>query len=150
MKKFFFNLEAILTLRLREEQEALGNWAKAAQAQAHAEQVHQAAVLEYQAAQESLTEERAGSFHPGDHQIHLAALEHQKVVCEQLKARADAAAEFTRVKHEEAMSARMKHEVLSRLKHNRKTAYEQALVASEEAAVSDLVIARHGTRRNRE
>lgn len=150
MKRFVFNLEAVLTVRAREEKEAQGRWAKAAHAQAHAEQLHAAAVADYDASQAALAKQRSGSFHPGDHQIHLIALENQKAFCDKLLAEAREAAEQTRIQHELMLAARMRFEVLSRLKQKRRAAFDVALAAHEEAAISDLVIARHSARRGHE
>lgn len=146
MKPFTFSLEAVLTLRVREEQLASKNWAKALQAQTVIEDALKQAEYELQQSQEILSQQRHGRFFPGEHQVHLAAFGNQKAICEALVKRLADAMEFTKKQHAILLEARMKLEVLTRLREKRKTDYETAIMAQEEAAIDDLVIARYGAK----
>lgn len=146
MKPFTFSLEAVLTVRQREEQQAAKNWANALQTQNLVEGALRQAEFELWQSQETLQRQRNGRFLPGEHQVHLAAYSNQKAICEALAKRLADAIEFTKKQHAILLEARMKVEVLTRLKEKRKMDYDAAIVAQEEAAVDDLVIARYAAK----
>jgi len=146
MKPFTFNLEAVLILRQREEQQAARNWAEALRNQNLIEGALRQAESELRQSQETLARQRNGRFLPGEHQIHLAANANQKAICEALAKRLAEAMEYTKKQHAILLEARMKVEVLMRLKEKRKKDYEAAVMAQEEAAIDDMVIARYAAK----
>ena len=146
MKPFTFNLEAVLILRQREEQQAARNWAEALRNQNLIEGALRQAEFELRQSQETLSRQRNGRFLPGEHQIHLAAHANQRAICEALAKRLAEAMEYTKKQHAILLEARMKVEVLMRLKEKRKKDYEAAVMAQEEAAIDDMVIARYAAK----
>jgi len=144
MKPFAFNLEAVLTVRTREEQSATESWARAVREQTHAQQVLAEAMRELEDAHQALFQKRSARFHPGDQALYLNAIGNQKNACEQLAKVLSEAVAFAHAKHATLLKARMKREVLSRLKQKKMNEYLRIIQAKEEAAVDDLIIVRHG------
>lgn len=148
MSAFVFSLEAVLTLRSREEETAKANWAQAMQLQARAEEALAVAKEELEKYHQLLAEQRKETFRLGDQHIYFGAIATLKALCERLTARLAKAIAFTQKQHALLLEARMKHEVLKRLREKKFEEHQAAIQAREEKAVADLVIARYGARRN--
>ncbi|MDD5348798.1 MAG: flagellar FliJ family protein [Chthoniobacteraceae bacterium] len=147
MKAFAFSLEAVLIVRAREEQAAAEAWARAVREQTRAGQTLEAAKQALDAAQTALGQTRRERIRPGDQTLYLHAIANQQAACGQLADALRAAAQVTQARHTALLQARMKREVLARLKQKKMKEYQSAIQAMEEAAVDDLIIVRYGTRR---
>ncbi len=146
MKPFAFSLEAVLLVRTREEQAAKEAWGVAMQAFTRAEQNLVAGKWELERQQTALCDLRGDCFRPGDQSMYLNAVAFQRSVCERLAMELKKAAEVARARQTALLQARMKCEVLRRLKENKMNEYQSDLRAREEAAIDDLMISRHGRR----
>jgi flagellar export protein FliJ len=146
MSSFTFSLEAVLTLRAREEEAAKGNWALAVQAQTRAEEALAVGKEELENYHQLLVDQRNATFRLGDQHIYFGAIATLKALCERLTAKLAAAVASTKKQHAILLEARMKHEVLKRLKEKKFEEHRAALQAKDEAAVADLVIARYRAR----
>lgn len=144
MKPFAFSLEAVLTVRAREEQAAAEAWALAVQNQTRAEQALEQAKQELENYHRLLERQRSARFHPGDQQVYLNAIVNQEMRCEELAIEYTKALQAAKAQHVLLLQARIKHEVLLRLKEKKMNEYKSSVQAKEEAAIEDLIIVRHG------
>lgn len=146
MKAFSFSLEAVLLVRTREEQAAADAWALAVQARSLAEKALAAAKWDLEQRQTSLCQLRGERFRPGDQTMYLSAVAYQKSVCDRLAVELKKAADTAQARQADLLKARMKREVLTRLKEKKMNEYQSGLRAREEAAIDDLIITRYGRR----
>lgn len=146
MKPFIFSLEAVLTMRVREEQLATEAWGHAVQAQTRAEQALEAATKELDNARQMLTQKRTGRFGPGDQTLYLNAIANQETTCKQLAEALHKAIQLTKTRQASLVSARMKREVMERLKQKKMNQHRRGIQAMEAAAIDDLIIVRHRRR----
>jgi flagellar protein FliJ len=146
MKSFSFSLEAVLVMRLREEQAAAEAWACAVQVRVQAEQALVAAKWRLDQSQSALCEIRGECFRPGDQAMYLNAIASQRSGCDQMAVELVKAAQTAQAQQKALLQARMKREVLTRLKEKKMKEYQSEVQASEEAAIDDLIIAQYGRR----
>lgn len=144
MKAFRFSIEAVLTVRAREEQKASEHYARAAEALGLAESELAAARAELEGYLTTIEMKRRESFRPADHQLYLNATDYQKRYCDYLTAKVARAAEIAEQHRAELLRARKKHEVVKHLKEKQRLAHQRAVLADEELTIRDLILARHG------
>jgi flagellar protein FliJ len=144
MKSFSFNLEAVLLVRTREQQTAAEAWALALQAKAHAEENLVNAREEMERQQNALCHLRGDRFQPGDQAMYLNAMAFQKNICDRMVREARKAEGIVRRRQADLLEAKMKRDVLTHLKEKKMNEYRSELRAHEEAAIDELVVARHG------
>jgi flagellar export protein FliJ len=147
MKSFTFSLEAVLLMRVREEQAAAEAWARAVQTRNQAEQALTDAKWKLDHAQSALCQIRRECFRPGDQAMYLNAIADQKSVCDRLAEGLKNAVQAAQACQRALLQARMKQEVLARLKQKKMNEYKSELQAMEEAAIDDLIITQYGRRR---
>jgi hypothetical protein len=146
MKRFSFSLEAVLTLRAREEESAAQTWAEALQAQVKAEKALDMAKQTLEDYLTLLEQLRLGRFQPADQQVYLGAVSAQNLLCDQLSEALLKAIQTTAKQHALYLHARMRHEMLLRLKVKRHADYQKKAMTEDQALLQDLTIARHSKR----
>lgn len=143
MKPFKFRLQSVLTLRLRDEDRAREACAAAARKQAEAADAVDTGRAELDGCHTALADRRAGATNRAEQLMFLNAIRHQQSHCEQLAARSAEAARITAAQRDELLATRRKREALSRLRDNQRTAHHIEQERREEAAIADIIGARH-------
>ncbi len=143
MKAFAFRLESILSLRTREEDRAREIFSRATQAQAKIARDLAEGRVSLDAFHTALAGCRAGATNRGEQIILLNALQHHQSHCGVLALRLAAAERETAARRAEFLGARRKREMLSRLKIREFHAHRLAAARREEAAIADVIAARH-------
>ncbi len=144
MKPFRFNLEALQRLRESEKERAQGLFVQALQARRQARALVDAAIAAKGALGESMKQGREGAFPISAQQQLLQAetgiSEHLRDarIQEQHRAREEAAALET------YRAARVKVQMLEKLRERRRLAHERANERLEMLMIDDLVNTRHG------
>jgi flagellar export protein FliJ len=143
MKAFTFSLESVLTLRAREEDLAREAFALAVQARDIVGRQLAEGRATIEIFHDALAGCRTGSTNRSEQIILLNALQHHQSHCGTLAIRLAAAERETAAKRDAYLTARRKREALSRLKTRKLVAHRLAEERREEAAVADVIAARH-------
>lgn len=148
MKAFQFTLEPVLTLRSREEKLAEDVWVRSLRAQATVVAELAEAHEQFDRVHERLLQDLGTSFHPGDRVVHLTALAHLRERCNALASELQNAAAAVNRAQQQLVNARMRREMIERLRDKKRDKHCAALRASEDALVDDLVMSRFGRERS--
>ncbi|MGF1449123.1 MAG: hypothetical protein ACFB20_06865 [Opitutales bacterium] len=144
MKPFRFNLDALLRLRESEKERAQGLFVQAQQARRQARAVVDATLAAKAALGESMKQARGGAFSVAGQQQFLQAQagvsDHLREARIQEQHRAKEAAAALQVYR----AARLKVQMLEKLRERRRQSHEAAMERAEMLAIEDLVNARHG------
>lgn len=144
MKLFRYRLETVLSLRLREEEQAREAYAQALQARARAE----ATLLQERATLEqyhtALCSARSGVSNRQHQLLFLNALKQQQGLCDRCAAEFAVVEKMAGQQREAMLAARSRREALSRLKEKQQRAWQTEAARVEEVMIGDLITARYG------
>ena len=143
MKPFLFRLESVLTLRSRDEDRARDACAVAMKNQATAALELRNGNADLDGCHSALSTKRAGTTNRNEQILLLSALQSQQSNCEQLVARCTIADRALAARRDELLLARRKREALSNLKERQRAAHRLAQERHDEAAIADIISARH-------
>lgn len=143
MKPFRFRLESVLLLRAREEDRARDACSVAMKNQATAAMELRAGNSDLDGFHAALSEKRSGTTNRTEQILFLSALQNQQANCERLVARCTAADREVAARRRELLAVRSKREALSNLKERQSGAHRIVLEKADEAAIADIISARH-------
>ncbi len=143
MKAFAFRLETVLTLRIRDEERARAWCASALKDQSEAALALATGNRDLEACHAALSLHRSGRTNRTEQILLLSALQQQQSNCERLVTRRIAADREVALRRGAMLAARRKREMLSNLKERQSLAHRIARERQDEAAISDIISARH-------
>ncbi|MCE9612515.1 MAG: flagellar export protein FliJ [Chthoniobacter sp.] len=144
MKPFRYRLETVLSLRLREEDQAREVYSQSLQARARAEAKllqERTTLEEYHTA---LCSARAGVSNRQHQLLFLNALKQQQGLCDRCAAEFAVVEKMANQQREVMLAARRRREALSRLKERQQHAWQIEAARVEEVMIGDLITARYG------
>jgi flagellar protein FliJ len=143
MKPFRFRLEALLTLRLREEDKMREALAYAETRRAKAEEAQAAGEAALEALDQALMNQRQGRLNCQNHLLMLQAMETQRRECVRLATVVRQSRTEAEYKRQDMMKARREREMVEHLRDKQKAEYQAEVARAEEREISDMIGARH-------
>jgi flagellar export protein FliJ len=142
MKPFKFSLESVLTLRTQEEDVAKNSYAEAVAFYNRTALALEEGLGDLEQLQSTLSEKRQGVSDKEDQLLYLQTIRQQRNYCDTLTQRLVRADQLKEVRFKLWMEARMKTQMLVRLKERHRERHNAEQARQEEKAVEDLVSAR--------
>ena len=143
MKAFAFRLETVLALRIRDEERARAWCASALKDQSDATMALAMGNRDLEACHAALSLHRSGRTNRTEQILLLSGLQQQQSNCKQLVTRCTEADREVAMRRGAMLAARRKREILSNLKERQRLAHRIAQERQDEAAISDIISARH-------